>query len=102
MSLILNICYLIYSQYEGEEIRVSIHNRILYPSLRDMLTKSGEALIGSILRAVHHLFELQDKQSAVGYIYKIVKNSTKEDMGKIIEQLESNELKGRVFVITLE
>lgn len=62
----------------------------------------------SILCAIHYLFELQDKQSAVGYIetmlryiYEVGKDLTKEGMGKIIERLESNELKGSEFVMTL-
>ena len=105
-----NFQYLLFdlSTYGDEEIQGSVHNRIVYTLLRDMQTKRGEALIVSILRAFHYLHELQDKQSAVGYIetmlryiYEVGKDLTKEDMNRMIERLENNELKGSELAMTL-
>ena len=105
-----NFNYLVYdfSQYDDNDIRGTVRNRILFTLFRDVQTKQGRALLEAILRAFHYLGELEDKQTAVGYIetmlryiYEAGNDLTKEDMGKIIERLENHELKGSDLVMTL-
>lgn len=105
-----NFEYLLYdvSQYKDEDIRGSVRNRILLTLLRDARQKQGSALLASILHAFYYLGELEDKQSAVGYIETMLRyiaevgdQLKKEDMEKIIERLENYELKGSDITMTL-
>ncbi|KOY82756.1 Rpn family recombination-promoting nuclease/putative transposase [Lysinibacillus macroides] len=105
-----NFNYLFYdlSNYTDEEIRGEVQTRILLTLFRDIKIKSGEAVLLSVFRAFRYLEELEDKQSAVGYvetmlryIYEGGNDLTKEDMSKIIKRLENHELKGSDLAMTL-
>lgn len=105
-----NFEYVLYdlSVYHDEDIRGSVITRIVMTLLRDVQTKEGAELIDSIAKAFYHLRELTDKASAVGYIETLLRyifeagrKLTKDDIKIIINQLETNEMKGEEFTMTL-
>lgn len=105
-----NFSYLFYdvSKYSDEDIKGSLQTRIMLTLLRDMVTKNGLALRKSIERALYYLLELEDKETAVGYletmlryIFSTAKDLTEKDAKQIQKTLETAKFKGSEFVVTL-
>ncbi|WPK12573.1 Rpn family recombination-promoting nuclease/putative transposase [Lysinibacillus louembei] len=96
------------SRYQDGDIQGSVITRIVIMLLRDVQTKEGTELINSIANAFHHLQELNNKTSVVGYVETLLRyvfeagrKLTQADMKSIIKQLETNEMKGEEFTMTL-
>ena len=105
-----NFEYLLYnlSIYSDEDIKGSAQTRIMLTLLRDILTKTGDALRQSIYNALYYLNDLGDKQTGVGYletmmryIFSVAQDLTETDVEQMIQQLESNHIKGSELAMTL-
>lgn len=105
-----NFKYILYdlSLYPDEEIKGSAQTRIMLTLLRDILTKTGIPLKESIYRALYYLNDLEDKESAVGYvetvmryIFSVAKDLTSRDVEQMIHQLEINKIEGSDLAMTL-
>lgn len=108
MCLIFRIFFNDVSKYSDEDIKGSLQTRIMLTLLRDMVTKNGLALRKSIERALYYLLELEDKETAVGYletmlryIFSTAKDLTEKDAKQIQKTLETAKFKGSEFVVTL-
>uniref|UniRef100_UPI0035B504B5 Rpn family recombination-promoting nuclease/putative transposase n=1 Tax=Calidifontibacillus erzurumensis TaxID=2741433 RepID=UPI0035B504B5 len=102
--------YLLYdiSRYSDEDIKGSAQTRIMLTLFRDILTKTGEPLRQSIDHALYYLLELEDKETAVGYletmmryIFSAAKDLTQNDVDRMIMKLETSTIGGSEWVMTL-
>lgn len=105
-----NFDYLLYdlSLYSDEDIKGAAQTRITLTLLRDVLTKKGEQLTQSFLRAFYYWNDLEDKQSSVGYletmmryIFSVAKDLTEKDVEQMIHHLETNNIEGSEVAMTL-
>jgi len=105
-----NFGYLLYniSLYSDEEIKGKAKTKILLTLLRDIFTKDGEKLEESILRSIHYLNELEDRQTGTEYLETIMryvfsagKSLTKRNINKMIHQIETNYPEGSEVTMTL-
>ena len=105
-----NFEYLLYdlSIYSDEDIKGSEQTRIMLTLLCDILTKTGDPLRQSIYNALYYLNNLEDKQTGVGYletmmryIFSVAQDLTETDVQQMIQQLESNHMKGSELAMTL-
>jgi predicted transposase/invertase (TIGR01784 family) len=102
--------YIIYdlSGFSDEEIKGKVQTRILLTLLRDIFTKDIDELIHSILKCIHYLQELEDKQTGIEfletmirYVFSAANNLTKRDMEVIIKEIETTFPKGSEVTMTL-
>ncbi|MGG3688297.1 Rpn family recombination-promoting nuclease/putative transposase [Caldifermentibacillus hisashii] len=102
--------YIIYdlSGFSDEEIKGKVQTRILLTLLRDIFTKDIDELIHSILKCIHYLLELEDKQTGIEfletmirYVFSAANNLTKRDMEVIIKEIETTFPKGSEITMTL-
>jgi hypothetical protein len=105
-----NFDYIIYdlSGFSDEEIKGKVQTRILLTLLRDIFTKDIDELIHSILKCIHYLQELEDKQTGIEfletmirYVFSAANNLTKRDMEIIIKEIETTFPKGSEITMTL-
>lgn len=96
------------SSYSDEDIKGTAQLKILFTLFRDLNTNDSQKRDLAILRSIHYLHELENKQSAVGYletlmryIFTVAKDFTKKDMEKMIFQLETAKSEGSEVVMTL-
>jgi len=102
--------YIIYdlSGFSDEEIKGKVQTRILLTLLRDIFTKDIDELIHSILKCIHYLQELEDKQTGIEfletmirYVFSAANNLTKRDMEVIIKEIETTFPEGSEVTMTL-
>lgn len=102
--------YIIYdlSGFSDEEIKGKVQTRILLTLLRDIFTKDIDELIHSILKCIHYLLELEDKQTGIEfletmirYVFSAAKYLTKDDMNKIRREIETTFPEGSEVTMTL-
>ena len=102
--------YIIYdlSGFSDEEIKGRGQTRILLTLLRDIFTKDINELIHSILKCIHYLQELEDKQTGIEfletmirYVFSAANNLTKRDMEVIIKEIETTFPEGSEVTMTL-
>jgi hypothetical protein len=102
--------YIIYdlSGFSDEEIKGKVQTRILLTLLRDIFTKDIDELINSILKCIHYLQELEDKQTGIEfletmirYVFSAAKYLTKKDMNKIRREIEITFPEGSEVTMTL-
>ncbi|WP_438315192.1 Rpn family recombination-promoting nuclease/putative transposase [Sporosarcina sp. FA9] len=96
------------STYTDEDIKGKAQTRILLTLLRDIFTKDGDKLQESILRSIHYLNELEDRQTGTEYLETIIryvlsagKSLTKHNVKKMITQIETNYPEGSEVTMTM-
>ena len=96
------------SIYTNQDIKGKAQTRILLTLLRDILTKDGDKLQESILRSIHFLSELDDRQTGTEYLETIMryilsagKSLTKRNVQKMITQIEMNYPEGSEVTMTM-
>ncbi|MCM3798745.1 Rpn family recombination-promoting nuclease/putative transposase [Caldibacillus thermoamylovorans] len=96
------------SGFSDEEIKGKVQTRILLTLLRDIFTKDIDELIHSILKCIHYLLELEDKQTGIEfletmirYVFSAAKYLTKDDMNKIRREIETTFPEGSEVTMTL-
>ncbi|CAM3183917.1 Rpn family recombination-promoting nuclease/putative transposase [Filibacter tadaridae] len=96
------------STYTDEDIKGKAQTRIFLTLLRDIFTKDGDKLEESILRSIHYLNELEDRQTGTEYLETIMryvfsagKSLTKRNINKMIRQIETTYPEGSEMTMTL-
>lgn len=105
-----NFDFLLYdiSSYSDEEIKGTAQLKILLTLFRDLKTENKEKRDQAIYRSLHYLNELENKQTAVGYletvlryIFTVAKDFTKKEMEQMIHEIETTQPEGSDVVMTL-
>lgn len=96
------------SRYSDDDIKGSAKTRIIFTLLRDVVTKTGKELLESILRALYYWKQIDNQETAVGYletmfryIFSVAKDLKEDDIEEVVKALETTEMKGSDFVTTL-
>ena len=105
-----NFEFLLYdiSRHSDEEIKGTAQLKILLTLFRDLNTGDVQKQNEAIFRSIHYLNELENKQTAVGYletlmryIFTVARDFTTEDMEQMIHEIETTQLEGSEVVMTL-
>lgn len=105
-----NFKFLLYdvSRYTDEEIKGTAQLKILFTLFRDLYADDIQRRNESIFRSIYYLNELENKQTATGYletfiryIFSVAKDFTKQDMERMIREIDTTNWKGSEVVLTL-
>ena len=109
-KLVPNYKYLLYdlSQYTDDEIKGEAQLRILFTTLRDIVTKDSKGLQDSIFRAISYLRELDNKQTGIEYFETLMRyifnaraDLTRVDFNAVVKKIETTYPEGSEVVMTL-
>ncbi|GAE95255.1 hypothetical protein JCM21714_4474 [Gracilibacillus boraciitolerans JCM 21714] len=96
------------TQYKEEDQKMNAMLKIIQLMFRDVFTKDHEAMLGSILRALYYLNDLEDQQTAITffetwmrYLLYAANTLTETDIHDIIDHVEKTFPEGSDIVMTL-
>ena len=96
------------SRFSDEEMKGTAQLKIVLTLFRDLKSEDAQKRNNAIFRSIYYLNELENQQTAVGYletvlryIFTVAKDFTKREMEQIKREIETTHPKGSEVVMTL-